>query len=215
MSTIQLIEEDKYCPNFVQLKAPSTFDLNKCAEAVSLSKGKNGCHSTNGIFVHTGQDAGYCYCIKDDCTQSYASTSGFNIYKLSAVSSIDLYKEDMYCHDYTQLKSPSNFDLKSCAELVSLSKGKHGCQSTLDLFMHVGRGSGGCYCSTNDCEKRSASTSGLNVYRFSESKNFSAFFYSCLGDAISNYISEIISYSIYCYLRNMYSYPHKLHTEMF
>ena len=186
MSTIQLIEEDKYCPNFVQLEAPSAFDLNKCAETVSLSKGKNGCHSTNGIFMHNGQDAGYCYCVTDDCTKSHASKSGLNTYKLSAVSSIDLYKEDMYCHNYTPLKSPSTFDLKSCAELVSLYKGKNGCQSTLDLlpppFMHVGKGSGVCYCITDDCKQSLASTSGLNIYRYSESKNCSAFFYLCFGD---------------------------------
>jgi len=172
MSTIQLIEEDKYCPNFVQLEAPSAVDLNKCAETVSLSKGKNGCHSTNGIFMHNGQDAGYCYCVTDDCTKSYASKSGLNTYKLSAVSSIVLSKEDMYCHNYIPLKSPSTFDLKSCAELVSLYKGKNGCQSTLDLlpppFMHVGKGSGVCYCITDECNQRSASTTGLNIYRYSE-----------------------------------------------
>ena len=182
MSTIQLIEEDKYCSNFVQLEAPSTFDLNKCAETVSLSKGKNGCHATNGLFLHKGHDAGDCFCVTDDCTKSLALKSGLNTYKLSTVSSIDLYKEDMYCHNYTPLKSPSTFDLKSCAELVSLYKGKNGCDSTLDMFVHVGQGSGVCYCIADDCKQRSASTTGLNIYRYSESKNCSAFFYLCLGD---------------------------------
>ena len=182
MPTIQLIQKDNYCPNYVQLEAPSNFDLEKCAEIVSLSKGKNGCHPTNGFFMHNGKASGYCYCITDDCTQSSASNSGLNIYKFSEVTNIQLVEEDMYCPNFVHLRSPANFGLKACAELVSLSKGKNGCHSTYDIFMHVGQDSGYCYCIKDECTEPEASASGLNIYQFAESKSLFAIYSLCVGD---------------------------------
>jgi len=134
---------------------------------VSLSKGKNGCHSTNGLFMHTGGDAGYCYCVTDDCTQrqSTLTNRGSNLYKLSEVSNIVLFEEDMNCPNHVRLRSRSN-SLKACAEVVSMSKGKNGCHSTYDIFMHDGTDSGYCYCIKDECTERSPSTSGLNIYQF-------------------------------------------------
>ena len=170
MPTIELIEEDMYCPNHVQLEKPSKFNLKKCAEIVFLSKGKNGCHSTNGLFMHTGGDAGYCYCVKDDCTQRHRVTNrGSNLYKLSEVSNIVLFEEDMNCPNHVRLRSRSN-GLKACAEVVSMSKGKNGCHSTYDIFMHDGTDSGYCYCIKDECTERSPSTSGLNIYQFATRK---------------------------------------------
>jgi len=169
MPTIELIEEDMYCPNHAQLSKPSKFDLEKCAEIVTLSKGKNGCHTSNGLFMHSGEDSGYCYCVTDDCTQrqSTLTNRGSNLYKISEVTSIKLFEEDMNCPNHVQLRSRSN-SLKACAEVVSMSKGKNGCHPTYDIFMHDGTDSGYCYCIKDECRVRSPSSTGLNIYEFTK-----------------------------------------------
>ena len=79
-----LVEYGRTCQNWAKLDDGSwdPYSFEKCAEMVKASKGKNGCHATNGIFMHVGKkDLWTCRCSKDDCT--YRGWSNFlNIYKL-------------------------------------------------------------------------------------------------------------------------------------
>ena len=65
-------------------------------------------------------------------------------------------------------KKSENISFENCAELVSLNKGKNGCHVS-GIFMHVGKGAGGCFCSEDNCTKRGES-SDLNIYKLSQGK---------------------------------------------
>ena len=83
--------------------------------------------------------------------------------------------ENMYCANYTMLIDPKeNSDLEKCTKIVSSNKGRKGCHAS-GIFMHAGNGTSGCYCSKDDCTKRSESASTLNfnklqIYKLSKGK---------------------------------------------
>ena len=79
-----LVKEDAYCLNNIRLNPSQNISLKECGEIVS--KGEDGCQSTNITFMHEGhegQDLGNCYCSTDDCSRTSSSPTDLNIYKLS------------------------------------------------------------------------------------------------------------------------------------
>ena len=86
LTIVQLVKKKHFCAETAILKMQSgkqNMTLQQCAKIVSLSKGKNECHATSGIFMHQGYGSGVCSCSKDDCIKDSSSTTGINIYRLA------------------------------------------------------------------------------------------------------------------------------------
>lgn len=101
------------------------------------------------------------------------------------ISALQPDEYDMFCRTSVSLpknpnpKKTANISLENCAELVSLNKGKNGCHVS-GIFMHVGNGAGGCWCSKDNCTERS-NTTNLNIYKLSQGKKLYIIFLLCFG----------------------------------
>ena len=82
-SKYHLIGENSYCSNYVSIHDRSGHQnstLEGCAEAMYVSKGKYGCHTTNGIFFYDKNNPEFCWCSTDDCTLR-TSENDYNVYQ--------------------------------------------------------------------------------------------------------------------------------------